>query len=237
MNRQGPTRLRLRSTLDHPCGYLAGREARTVFVDPDFPKNSALYGQLSQFGFRRSGPHIYRPACARCSECIPIRIPVARFIPRRIHRRVRLANRDLTFRVRPARFEPEHFALYRRYMSARHSGGGMDNPSPGQYREFLTSGWSDTLFFEYSLGTTVLAVSVIDRLADALSCVYTFFDPAHARRSLGTFAILHAIDTAHRHSLEWLYLGYYIPGSPKMRYKADYRPQERYIDGRWTTIG
>ena len=108
----------------------------------------------------------------------------------------------------------------------------MDDPSPGQYREFLTSAWSDTLFFEYSLGTAVVAVSVIDHLTDALSCVYTFFDPAHARRSLGTFAILHAIDTAHRHALEWLYLGYYIADSPKMRYKADYRPQERYVDGR-----
>ena len=235
MTRPAPARLRLWSTPDHPCGYLAGREARTVFVDPDFPKSPALYGQLSRFGFRRSGSHIYRPACTRCRECVPIRIPVARFRPRRIHRRVRVANRDLTFRVLPARFEPEHFALYRRYMSARHAGGGMDDPSPGQYREFLTSAWSDTLFFEYSLGTAVLAVSVIDHLADALSCVYTFFDPAHARRSLGTFAILHAIDTAHRHALEWLYLGYYIADSPKMRYKADYRPHERYVDGRWTT--
>ena len=111
----------------------------------------------------------------------------------------------------------------------------MDDPSPGQYREFLTSAWSDTLFFEYSLGTAVLAVSVIDRIADALSCVYTFFDPTHARRSLGTFAILHAIETAHRHALEWLYLGYYVADSPKMRYKVDYRPHERYVDGRWTT--
>ena len=110
----------------------------------------------------------------------------------------------------------------------------MDNPSPGQYRDFLTSAWCDTLFFEYSLGTSVVAVSVIDRLTDGFSCVYTFFDPTHVRRSLGTYAILHALEVARRQSLQWLYLGYYIDESPKMRYKADYRPQERLIDGRWT---
>ena len=228
-----PARLRFFATPDHPCSYLAGREATTVFVDPRYPKNPALYTALSRLGFRRSGADIYRPVCSQCNACIPVRIPVAHFRPRRIHRRVRAANRDLTFRNRPARFESEHFALYRRYIAARHAGGGMDDPSPGQYREFLISAWCDTLFFEYSLGTAVVAVSVIDRLADALSCVYTFFDPAHGRRSLGTYAILHAIDVARRRSLEWLYLGYYIADSPKMRYKGDYRPQEWFVDGRW----
>ena len=145
-------------------------------------------------------------------------------------------NRDLAFRVRPAHFEPRHFALYRRYLSARHPGGGMDDPSPGQYRAFLTSTWCDTLFFEYSLGAAVVAVSVIDRLADALSCVYTFFDPAFGQRSLGTYAILHAVDAARRSGLEWLYLGYWIEDSPKMRYKAEFRPQERLVGGRWAQV-
>ena len=231
------SRLRFYATPEHPCGYLDGREARTVLVDPDYPKSPALYTGLSRLGFRRSGTHVYRPECRQCSACIPIRIPVARFCPRRIHRRIRAANRDVTFRVRPARFEPEHFALYRRYLSARHAGGGMDDPTPRQYRDFLTSTWCDTLFFEYSLDATVVAVSVVDRLEDALSCVYTFFDPAHGRRSLGAYAILHAIETAHRNALEWLYLGYYIADSPKMRYKAGYHPQERYVDGRWSATG
>ena len=231
-----PARLRFFATPGHPCSYLTGREATTVFADPGFPKDPALYTVLSRLGFRRSGTHIYRPECSRCSACIPVRIPVARFRSRRIQRRVRAANRDLEFRVRPAHFDARHFVLYRRYLSARHAGGGMDDPSPGQYRDFLTSAWCDTLFFEYSLGAAVVAVSVIDRLTDAFSCVYTFFDPAHERRSLGTYAILHAIDVAQRHSLQWLYLGYYIADSPKMRYKADFRPQERFFEGRWTAV-
>ena len=226
------------ATPGHPCSYFAEREARTLFLDPAGPTNPALYTLLSQVGFRRSGARIYRPECApRCRACIPVRVPVARLRPRRIHRRVRAANRDLTLRVLPECFEPAHFALYKRYLSARHAGGGMEDHSPLQYLDFLTSPWCDTLFFEYSLGGEVVAVSVIDRLADALSCVYTFFDPAHGRRSLGTYAILDAIEAARRDSLEWLYLGYYIADSPKMRYKGDYLPQERFIGGRWTATG
>ena len=238
MSTPEPARPRFFATPGHPCSYFADRQARTVFLDPAGLANPALYTLLSRAGFRRSGARIYRPECLpRCRACIPVRVPVARFRPRRIHRRVRAANRDLTLRVLPARFEPAHFALYRRYLSARHAGGGMDDPSPAAYRDFLISPWCDTLFFEYSLGGAVLAVSVIDRLADALSCVYAFFDPAHGRRSLGTYAILSAIDAARRDSLEWLYLGYYIADSPKMRYKAGYLPQERLIDGRWATVG
>ena len=227
-------RLRFVAMPRQPCSYLPGRQATTVFVHHRSPKDTALYTALSRAGFRRSGVHIYRPECTGCSACIPVRVPVARFRARRIHRRIRAANRDLAFRAFPARFEAEHFALYRRYLSARHPGGGMDDQSPGQYRDFLIGTWSDTLFFEYSLGGAVVAVSVVDRLADALSCVYTFFDPAHERRSLGTYAILHAIDVAHRSALQWLYLGYYVADCRKMRYKGDFRPQERLVDGQWT---
>ena len=238
MSTPEPAWLRFFATPDHPCSYFADREARTVFLDPAGPADPALYTLLSRAGFRRSGARIYRPECApRCRACIPVRVPVSRFRPRRIHRRVRAANRDLTLRVLPECFEPAHFALYRRYLSARHAGGGMEDHSPAEYRDSLVSSWCDTLFFEYSLAGEVVAVSVIDRLSDALSCVYTFFDPAHGRRSLGTYAILSAIDAARRDSLEWLYLGYYIADSPRMRYKAGYLPQERLIDGRWVTVG
>lgn len=238
MNAPEPALPRFFATPGHPCSYFAEREARTLFLDPAFPANPALYTLLSRAGFRRSGAQIYRPECApRCRACIPVRIPVARFRARRIHRRVRAANRDLTLRMLPQCFEPAHFALYKRYLSARHAGGGMEEHSPGHYLDFLASPWSNTLFFEYSLRGEVVAVSVIDRLADGLSCVYTFFDPAHGRRSLGTYAILRAIDAARRDSLEWLYLGYYVADSPKMRYKGDYLPQERFIGGRWTEAG
>ena len=113
----------------------------------------------------------------------------------------------------------------------------MDDPTPEQYREFLTSTWCDTSLFEYTLGESIVAVSVIDRLADAFSCVYMFLDPVQSRRSPGTYAILHAIEAARRHSLEWLYLGYYVADSPKERYGSGYLPPERFVDGRWRATG
>ena len=104
--------------------------------------------------------------------------------------------------------------------TAIRGGDGKSGPADQGPCNLSSSAWCDTLFFEYSLDAAVVAVSVVDRLTDALSCVYTCFDPAHARRSLGTYAILHAIDVAHRGALEWLYLGYYVADSRKMRYKA-----------------
>ncbi|MDH3412380.1 MAG: GNAT family N-acetyltransferase, partial [Gammaproteobacteria bacterium] len=116
---------------------------------------------------------------------------------------------------------------------ARHPGGSMDNPSEEQYREFLSCSWGNTVFFEFRLEGQLAAVAVSDVLDDGLSAVYTFFDPALSKRSLGAYGILWQIEEARRLNLDWLYLGYWIETSPKMRYKGDYRPQQRLIDGRW----
>ncbi len=222
------------STPVHRCSYLAGRDAVTVFADPRFPKSTELYSVLSRYGFRRSGTHIYRPQCPGCSACIPVRIPVREFVPRRRQRRVRNRNADLTVIERPAEFREEHFDLYRGYLAARHPGGGMDNPTPQQYTDFLIGDWCHTVFYEFRQHRRLLAVAVADRLDDGLSAVYTFFDPTTARRSLGTHAVLWEIEECWRLGLDWLYLGYWIPGCGKMSYKQDFQPSEYFVDGSWT---
>jgi len=226
-------RLLFYATPPHECSYLPGREATTLFADPRFPKNAWLYTVLSQNGFRRSGQHIYRPRCAACSACVPVRIPVADFRPRRRQQRIWRRNHDLRVLRRDPEFRAEHFQLYRHYINTRHAGGGMENPTPRQYMEFLTSPWADTQFFEFRHGRELLAVAVVDVLVNGYSAVYTFFDPGRARRSLGAYAILWEIAEARRLGLDWLYLGYWIDQSPKMRYKRDYQPQEHYRDQRW----
>ena len=92
----------------------------------------------------------------------------------------------------------------------------------------------DTRMYEMRLGKKLLAVAVVDELDRALSAVYTFFDPDHARRSLGTFAILYEINEARRQGLDWLYLGYWIKNCNKMNYKNAYAPLEYYRHGAWT---
>jgi arginine-tRNA-protein transferase len=231
-----PGRLLLFITPAHECSYLPGREATTVFVDPSHPKSPALYGYLSRSGFRRSGEHIYRPECGGCQACVPIRVPVASFRPRRSQRRIRRANADLSVRTLEAAFHPEHFALYQAYVNGRHRGGGMDDPTERQYLEFLTSPWSETLFFEFRAGSALVAVAVADLLTDGLSAVYTFFDPALSRRGLGVEAVLWQIEETQRRGLEWLYLGYWVEHSPKMEYKLDYQPQEHFLGGHWAPV-
>lgn len=227
------SKLSFYATPPHQCSYLDDREAITLFADPRYPKNNALYAVLSARGFRRSGEHLYQPHCPDCSACVPIRVPVAEFRPRRQQRRTWQQNRDLQVRVRPARYKREHFDLYRRYIAARHAGGGMDDPTPDSYMNFLTASWADTIFMEYRLDGALLAVSVSDRLPDALSAVYTFFDPDSSQRSLGRYAILQQIHMAHDTGRQWLYLGYWIAACRKMSYKTEYQPLEYLRRGEW----
>nr|VFJ53997.1 MAG: arginine-tRNA-protein transferase [Candidatus Kentron sp. FW]VFJ58118.1 MAG: arginine-tRNA-protein transferase [Candidatus Kentron sp. FW] len=217
----------------HPCSYFPDRSAMTLFADPRYPKDKRLQTLLSENGFRRSGQHLYRPHCRACQACVPVRIPVADFHPRRRQRRAWQRNRDLTVSSRPAEFRDEHFELYRKYIDTRHAEGGMANPTPDQYREFLIAPWVETLFVEFRLDHRLLALCVLDCLDNGLSAVYTFFDPDYPERSLGVYAILWSIYEAARQGLDWLYLGYWIETSPKMCYKSEYRSQERLQGGKW----
>lgn len=228
-----PAKVLLFATPEHDCSYLPGKDATTLFVDPEFPKDPGVYSLLSRNGFRRSGEHVYRPNCQNCSACIPVRVPVDKFVPRRSQRRILRDNRDLRVVPHESEFCEEHFLLYSRYLGARHANGGMDNPTRRQYREFLLSSWSSTVLYEFRLGGHLVAVAATDQLTDGLSAVYTFFDPDFSTRSIGTYSILWQIEEGRRRGLEWLYLGYWIAESPKMLYKQEFRPQERFLDGSW----
>lgn len=220
----------------HPCSYLEGREAVTLFADPEATMSAAAYAELVDLGFRRSGSHVYRPHCPHCNACKAVRIPVSRFQPDRSQRRTARRNGDLDVTVVDASVDPGHFALYRRYMAHRHGGGGMDVEDPQQYRDFLISPWCDTRFVEFRLEQRLLAVAVVDCLPQGLSAVYTFFDPAESARGLGVQAVLWQVQEARRLNLPWVYLGYWIAESPKMAYKARYRPLEMFSSGRWLPV-
>ena len=228
--------LRFFATAPRSCSYLEGRDTISVFADPDARLTPTIYQQLARFGFRRSGNNLYVPACPGCSQCIPVRIPVEEFRRSRNQQKIWSRNRDLVCAVLPPEFRQDHFQLYQRYLSSRHPGGGMDQPTPEEYLSFLTSYWSETFFFEFRLDGRLVAVAVTDRLGNALSAVYTFFDPALHRRSLGTYAILRQVELARELGNDWHYLGYWIPGCDKMRYKSRFRPLEVYRNGKWRML-
>ncbi|MDE2089303.1 MAG: arginyltransferase [Gammaproteobacteria bacterium] len=226
-------RLAFYASQEHACGYLPGRRAVTLFADPGAHLDNGIYSRLADYGFRRSGAYIYQPSCPQCDACIPVRIPVDEFTPRRSEIRTWRRNRDLAVHPVAPDYHEEHFALYRRYVHARHRGSSMDHADPEKYLEFLTSPWSATTFYEFRHGPRLLGVAVVDRLEQSLSAVYTFFDPEVPARGLGTYAILWEIEEARRLNLRWLYLGYWIRECPKMSYKGHFRPMEIYRQGQW----
>lgn len=226
-------RIPLMLSPEHPCSYLKGEWATNAFVDPRMRMSAQTYATLLQNGFRRSGPYTYRPMCSECQACQSARIPIEAFRFHRWQRRVWKRNGDLTASTRPALFSPEHFALYQRYLRGRHDDGEMDPNDRNAYLNFLTSAWMETRFVEFRLHGALVAVAATDILPDALSAVYTFYEPALEQRSLGTYAILWQICEARRRGLSHLYLGYWVPDSPKMHYKIRFTPIELYRDGNW----
>jgi len=228
--------LKLFATQPHPCSYLEGEEATTVFVDPEAKIDRGLYSQLSLLGFRRSGAHLYRPQCSSCQACMSCRIPVTIFKPNRSQRRCWQKNQDITIGVAERIDTLEHYSLYSRYIESRHQDGDMFPPSEEQYKAFLTSEGGSTQYLEFRLYGELVGVSVCDQLDDGLSAVYTFYAPEHHERSLGKFAILAQIHKAHTLGLGYVYLGYWIKQCEKMNYKIQYRPLELLINRRWMRL-
>jgi arginine-tRNA-protein transferase len=220
-----------------PCSYLQHHIARNVYADPFRAPTMDLYNLLIQKGFRRSGHHIYRPNCDGCAKCVSMRIPVGSFRPNRSQRRARKSNNDLTIHVEDSRYSDEYFELYKRYLDFRHKNAGMDNPERADFERFLICDWCDTVFCELRLDGQLIAVAVTDKVSSGLSAVYTFFDPAFPQRSLGTVAIMIQIELAARLKAPFVYLGYWIDGCGKMKYKANFSPQERFINERWAPFG
>lgn len=228
--------LQFYATAPYTCSYLPERTARSQVATPTHLIDEATYSELVKAGFRRSGVFTYRPHCDHCSECQPVRLRVAEFQPNRSQRRALSSHANLNVHERPLSYTEEHYLLYQAYQAARHSGGGMDQDSREQYAQFLLQTHVDTRLIEFrdpDNENRLTMVSIIDVLDDGLSSVYTFYDPALTKASLGTFGVLWQIAQCKHLGAAHLYLGYWIRHSRKMEYKARFQPLDVLHQGQW----
>ena len=237
-----PRQLRFFLTAPSPCPYLPAREERKVFAHLPLSDGPGVNDALTQVGFRRSQNIAYRPACESCEACISARLPASDYLFSRSERRVLDRNGDLSRHLVEAEATMEQFDLLRRYLLVRHANGGMADMTWPDYVAMVEDTAVRTHLIEYRLPSSDLgpgdlaACVLVDILGDGLSLVYSFYDPTLSKRSLGSFVILDHVAQARLAGLPYVYLGYWVPGSVKMDYKARFRPIELLRPGGWTRL-
>ena len=231
-------------TAPQACPYLPGRTERKLFTALQGDAAERLNDTLSKQGFRRSQNVLYRPSCADCQACLSARIRVADFVPTRSQRRALRRNAHLRREATSPWATEEQYALFRRYLDSRHADGGMADMDIFEFAAMIEETPVKSRVVEYSADPgpgerrrPLAAVCLTDVLDDGVSMVYSFYDPDREKQSLGTYIILDHVEIARAAGLPYVYLGYWVPGSSKMGYKARFAALEIYKNGRWQDIG
>ncbi len=220
-----------------PCPYIEEKIERHLLTDLTGPDAQRAHDALASAGFRRSHNIIYRPACPDCQACVPVRVLAPDFVPSRTQRRVLAANENVLVKTKQPRATPEQYRLFKRYQTARHCGGEMSRMDFGDFAAMVEETPVETCMFEFRTQDGHLAAACLtDELADGLSAVYSFFDPDLSQQSIGTYVILWLIREALRRDVPYLYLGFWIANSPKMAYKARFKPLEMFGPQGWRRI-
>ncbi len=224
-------------SMPSPCPYIPGQIERKLFTRLDGGGAVELNETLTRAGFRRSHDIVYRPVCPACQACIPVRIPADLFEPDRTQRRILKRNADLTVTERPALASEEQYRLFAAYQRGRHADGDMARMSFLDFRAMIQDGSAESRILELrDQRGGLLGAMLVDTLSDGLSAVYSFFDPAAHRRSLGTFAVLAAIELLRLRERPFLYLGYWIARSRKMSYKSRFQPLQALGPHGWAAV-
>lgn len=225
-------------TAPQPCPYLEGRMERKLFTALQGENADKLNNALSLQGFRRSQNVLYRPSCSDCTACLSARIRVDAFTPTRSQKRAAKRNAALVRKATSPWATEEQYELFRTYLDSRHADGGMAEMDVFEFAAMIEETPIRSRVIEYAEAgsQTLSGVCLTDVLNDGLSMVYSFYDPALTSRSLGTYMILDHIEIAREAGLEYVYLGYWVPGSQKMGYKAKFSGLEIYIGGRWQAL-
>ncbi len=227
-----------------PCPYLPGRMERKVFTELKGAHADQLNEALGRIGFRRSQTVAYRPSCLDCQACVSVRVVASEFKPSGTQKRELKRNGDLVVtECRPWATE-EQFELLSKYLGMRHPDGGMSAMDELDYADMVEHTPVTSQLVEYREPTDdgspgrLVGACLTDQQGDGLSMIYSFYDPQHeSRAGLGNFIILDHIRRAAQDGLPFVYLGYWVEGSPRMAYKVRYRPLETLSREGWQRMG
>jgi len=218
-----------------PCPYLDGISSttETMLMTGVTP---AELDELLDRGWRRFGPVYFRPVCATCEECVSVRVPVATFAPSVNLRRVSRRAAHIRLEVGEPQVDDDRLALYRRWHQSREAERGWKPDRIGfeSYAMQFCFPHSAAREFSYWDGEELVGIGIADQTPKALSAVYCYYDPGRASLSLGTYNVLRAIEYAHHHRLDYVYLGYRVEACASLQYKGRFQPQERLrgrVDG------
>ena len=205
------------------CPYL---DDRKFVQDYFFAQNVDEYefGVLLNAGWRRFGTFFFRPACSGCRQCIPLRVDARALTPSRSQRRVLRRGRDITLSAVPPRATDDVWRVYQVHSESQFGRKVR--------REVFEQTFFDSavpaLQTEYRLDGSLIGVGFLDISDNGFSSSYFAFDPAYARYSPGTLSILLESRLAWRNGRSWYYLGFWVPGSRRMDYKAAFSPHQLY---------
>jgi arginine-tRNA-protein transferase len=223
-----------------PCPYLPGRSERKVFTELKGPHADQLNEALGRIGFRRSQTVAYRPSCLDCQACVSVRVVANRFVASGTQKRDLKRNSDLIVTECRPWATDEQFELLAKYLGQRHPDGGMSAMDELDYADMIEHTPVNSVVTEYrepgpnGKPGRLVGACLTDRQGDGLSMIYSFYDPdCEGRVGLGNYIILDHIRRAGAEGLPYVYLGYWVEGSPRMQYKVRYRPLERLTREGW----
>ena len=232
-NKPSFEKIQFYTTTKYNCSYIDKMDAQSLVVTPYKSINQSIFQDLIEKGFRRSGQYIYKPNCKSCTACIPIRLPVQKFLFSKTQKRIYKKHGYFKVREAPLAFKQKHFDLYLKYQNKRHSFINNDQNNLDDYNDFLIKSNVKSKFIEFWDGDLLKIVSIVDIVSDSISAVYTFYDPDDEKVSYGTYSIIWLINWCKAQQLKYLYLGYWIGECDKMKYKTNFKPYELYIKGYW----
>ena len=217
-----------------PCPYLADTTARMPLRLPVGEMTPEATDHLLHLGYRRSGDFVYRTQCPACTACKPTRVPLATFeLTRSMRRVLNRGDRELNCQWGCPTVDERRIELFNQHRSQRDLGSG-ESVDARSYAAFLSDTCCDTKELSIYRDDQLIAIAIIDVGKISISAVYTHFDPAESRYSLGTYAILKQIQWAQESNRDYVYLGMYVADNRHLNYKARFGPQQRLVGGAWT---